>query len=870
MAEANPADYAQLLSISEPDRILCEGLENTFGITVINSENKSTSDSVRMCITLPPEVTYTPNSVAFTSPASYVVGNEVVRVIGTDTEVCFDAPALGPYGTYSINFDAVMDPAAMCGSVRIGTDIKSVVDMVTCNPGPPDECAAFVQNSLNSFVNVDLKPPFAADDLVVFTDCSDNADMLNLYYEYNINHTGANAINQSYTVNFYEDIDGSQTVNPNVDALLGSDSGTFSVNNGAAVQVSGSVEVPFGKSCPVLFEVVYDTDCECENEEAYFNDIPYRALRGYDEPITMCPGSCIDIEVCDFVSVEADSVKGATGEVYELELIGKHPTLPAGGGSVTYHSLTNNSIHPADSNWISNRETTQQHYIVAHYPYPVHVSSLFIGGGQLTGWTYNLQVYTSVSYMLEYSNDGVNWFDSGLIFTGPNGDFVQEEFLPNPISAQHWRMSSRNQSGWWTTSEFRLEGEPLDFQNMPPVEHSGNTVTICIPEGVGIDMPWEVAFTTGTGECEVEEVLQIWGIDSPGITVEGDTVACENQCVDLEVVVPNDATAGMTISWSPASLIDDPSAFRIEACSLSVNTVFQATVTYNDGACVDVIDYPVTFLPENDINLWNTDLDCYNVLNPPVVYGDEGWDVYTWFEVTPSGAFIAYSSTENTFVPMPGVTYYLQATRAETLCPAVSETFTAPNNPCPIDLGDLPDSAPGTGTATNYETLLANNGPSHVIISGLHLGAYVDQEQDGQPSLNALGDGADENGITINPSMIFTVGRTFVMPLSITNLTGSASHFEAWIDWNGDGDFNDPQEMVADLTDGTTAYPSELRINIPQFTNPNTVIGFRLRLSNTDNMTPYGHIDEGEIEDYLIGIECKQVCLPLEIETNDD
>jgi len=32
-------------------------------------------------------------------------------------------------------------------------------------------------------------------------------------------------------------------------------------------------------------------------------------------------------------------------------------------------------------------------------------------------------------------------------------------------------------------------------------------------------------------------------------------------------------------------------------------------------------------------------------------------------------------------------------------------------------------------------------------------------------------------------------------------------------------------------------------------------------------MTPYGQVDSGEIEDYLLGIDCLQVhCLPVEVE----
>jgi len=36
-----------------------------------------------------------------------------------------------------------------------------------------------------------------------------------------------------------------------------------------------------------------------------------------------------------------------------------------------------------------------------------------------------------------------------------------------------------------------------------------------------------------------------------------------------------------------------------------------------------------------------------------------------------------------------------------------------------------------------------------------------------------------------------------------------------------------------------------------------------VRLSNTDNMTPYGQVSSGEVEDYMLGIECPQAVCPI-------
>ena len=179
------------------------------------------------------------------------------------------------------------------------------------------------------------------------------------------------------------------------------------------------------------------------------------------------------------------------------------------------------------------------------------------------------------------------------------------------------------------------------------------------------------------------------------------------------------------------------------------------------------------------------------------------------------------------------------------------------------DWGDLPDTSATTNT-DDYQTLSANNGPVHVIIPGLNLGTSVDPELDGQPSTDALGDGSDENGVTIFSSLDIFPGSTFRLPLNYENTTGSLAHIEAWIDWNGDGDFDDTDEMVFDVSDiGDSAYD---RITITSPTNAvsGEFLGFRVRISNQDNMTPYGLISEGEIEDYLIGLDCAtQICVPM-------
>ena len=173
----------------------------------------------------------------------------------------------------------------------------------------------------------------------------------------------------------------------------------------------------------------------------------------------------------------------------------------------------------------------------------------------------------------------------------------------------------------------------------------------------------------------------------------------------------------------------------------------------------------------------------------------------------------------------------------------------------------------------DYETYDSTGGPSHQIIVGLFLGDTVDAELDGYPDSLAVGDDTkdgydDEDGIAIFPSLNIAPGGAIRLPLVVTNTTGDTAYIEAWIDWNGDGDFDELNEIVADYKDEEDGvFPAYMDIMVPDDAVTGSLLGFRVRLRNTDNMTPYGRINSGEVEDYLLGIDCPQViCLPIEIE----
>jgi len=185
-----------------------------------------------------------------------------------------------------------------------------------------------------------------------------------------------------------------------------------------------------------------------------------------------------------------------------------------------------------------------------------------------------------------------------------------------------------------------------------------------------------------------------------------------------------------------------------------------------------------------------------------------------------------------------------------------------------VDFGDAPDTSDAQGTG-DYTTIEANNGPSHVLVSGEspYLGACVDSDaglaqnvaadaDDTTPAEGAalvLGTCAvpnqDEDGIVL-PSVIYQ-GGTLAFDLVVGPVADCV--LNGWIDFNQDGDFTGPGEQVlSDQPQGTgttQSYP---------FTVPvDAELGdsyARFRCSSIDGLGPQGPGRDGEVEDYLLNI----------------
>ncbi|MEM6251356.1 MAG: GEVED domain-containing protein [Cyanobacteria bacterium P01_D01_bin.156] len=164
-----------------------------------------------------------------------------------------------------------------------------------------------------------------------------------------------------------------------------------------------------------------------------------------------------------------------------------------------------------------------------------------------------------------------------------------------------------------------------------------------------------------------------------------------------------------------------------------------------------------------------------------------------------------------------------------------------------LDYGDAPDSYGTNATDDGGEGI----GPSHAIVSGIHLGTAPDAESDAETPLDGSGDGAEDNGITL-PTL--TEGDTsYSIPAANINATGSGT-LHAWIDFNKSGTFEPGEHKSVEVISGT---PSGALIwsGITAGAAGDTYARFRFTSDTSITLnTPGGAAGDGEVEDYQVAI----------------
>jgi uncharacterized repeat protein (TIGR01451 family) len=195
-----------------------------------------------------------------------------------------------------------------------------------------------------------------------------------------------------------------------------------------------------------------------------------------------------------------------------------------------------------------------------------------------------------------------------------------------------------------------------------------------------------------------------------------------------------------------------------------------------------------------------------------------------------------------------------------------------------FDYGDAPDTYGTDKTANNSSSGGTDPvGARHAIVDTLKLGTNTpDAETDAQTPLNGTGDGTDEDGITTFPSLNTTT-NTYSLTATVNNTTGSAANVYGWIDFDGDGKFDEDER--ATVSNGTINLDSNSKVpnnsngtvtltwnNIggtgANITSGNSFARIRLTTdtlsaasaTTTRDSASVTTASDGEVEDYAIAI----------------
>jgi uncharacterized repeat protein (TIGR01451 family)/CSLREA domain-containing protein len=177
-----------------------------------------------------------------------------------------------------------------------------------------------------------------------------------------------------------------------------------------------------------------------------------------------------------------------------------------------------------------------------------------------------------------------------------------------------------------------------------------------------------------------------------------------------------------------------------------------------------------------------------------------------------------------------------------------------------LDFGDAPEAVVVGGRLRRYPTRLASDAARHrVTPGGPRLGTFAaDAEADGQASATATGDDAtgidDEDSLGQNV-IVLVPGQTASGVVISHHGGDSGARLNAWIDFNLDGDWDDPGEQV--LTDALVpsgpASTSLAETVVPSNSAAGTSF-IRVRISTETGLATRGEAVDGEVEDFVVTI----------------
>lgn len=165
------------------------------------------------------------------------------------------------------------------------------------------------------------------------------------------------------------------------------------------------------------------------------------------------------------------------------------------------------------------------------------------------------------------------------------------------------------------------------------------------------------------------------------------------------------------------------------------------------------------------------------------------------------------------------------------------------NEAVELDFGDAPQ---------NYPVMLGQDGARHRLLRGFQLGSLADPERDGQPSSGANGDDVNPPTADDEDGVVFTSALLVGQPASVQVTASSSGLLDAWIDFNKNGNWNDPGEKIF-TSRALVAGANNLTFTVPASALEADTFS-RWRFSRQGGLLPTGPGGDGEVEDHPVTI----------------
>ena len=243
---------------------------------------------------------------------------------------------------------------------------------------------------------------------------------------------------------------------------------------------------------------------------------------------------------------------------------------------------------------------------------------------------------------------------------------------------------------------------------------------------------------------------------------------------------------------------------------------------------------------------WNAGSNSYTGYQNATIPGNSEGNITIQYKVTVNTPINSPSNGFNVNLTPPPYTVGYNSTNDDAVS---SYTFTQA-----LDYGDAPASY-GAASHDYYYVF-----PGGAVL--VNMGTLIDFEPANQPSATANGDNInglnDEDGVTF-PTLIHGASVNISVAVIVAPTIGILN---GWIDWNGDGDFGEPNEKIASdiliFSNGIVSVPVTVPGNA--YTGGPTFARFRLTpiaFGYPSNLGPTGQANGGEVEDYMVQILSK-------------